>query len=246
MNAKKFSEAMSELDSKYIEEALNYKKKAQKPVWIKWGAMAACLCLIAAAAITIPFMLSPGESDGGAGGTMAGGSPDILQEAPTLFAGQEVVDAIALDIPDQDIGSWTEVANTALDLGYVIPVYSTANVTKDSHTILETLVFDDQYIIPVMAKDECIGTVTVVQEENKWIICAYEHGFDLKTEVDNHKDTATCFVDVIQLHGRGFLMSADTEEFTAIPGFGISENMSGEELLNQILNHREAIYDGEG
>ena len=41
-------------------------------------------------------------------------------------------------------------------------------------------------------------------------------------------------------------MSADTEEFTAIPGFGISENMSGEELLNQILNHREAIYDGEG
>lgn len=29
MNAKKFSEAMSELDSKYIEEALNYKKRVQ-------------------------------------------------------------------------------------------------------------------------------------------------------------------------------------------------------------------------
>lgn len=46
MNAKKFSDAMSELDSKYIDEALNYKKKAKKPVWVKWGAMAACLCLI--------------------------------------------------------------------------------------------------------------------------------------------------------------------------------------------------------
>lgn len=246
MNAKKFSEAMSELDSKYIEEALNYKKKAQKPVWIKWGAMAACLCLIAAAAITIPFMLSPWESDGGAGGTMAGGSQVILQEVPNLFAGQKVVDAIAQDITNQDIESWAEVANAAFDLDYVIPVYSTANVTQDSHTILETLVFDDQYIIPVMAKYECIGTATVAQEENKWIICAYEHGFDLKTEVDKNKDTATCFVDVIQLHGRGFLTSTDTEEFTAIPGFGISENMSGEELLNQILNHREAIYDGEG
>ena len=46
MNSKKFSEAMSELDSKYIDEALNYKKKARKPGWIKWGAVAACLCLI--------------------------------------------------------------------------------------------------------------------------------------------------------------------------------------------------------
>ena len=46
MNAKKFSDAMSELDTKYVDEALNYKKKMKKPVWIKWGVMAACLCLI--------------------------------------------------------------------------------------------------------------------------------------------------------------------------------------------------------
>ena len=46
MNAKKFSDAMSELDTKYINEALNYKKKAKKPFWIKWGAMAACLILV--------------------------------------------------------------------------------------------------------------------------------------------------------------------------------------------------------
>ena len=58
MNAKKFSDAMSELDSKYIDEALNYKKKAKKPVWIKWGAMAACLCLIVAGAFTLPHFLS--------------------------------------------------------------------------------------------------------------------------------------------------------------------------------------------
>lgn len=45
MNAKKFSNAMSELDTKYVDEALNYKKKAKKPGWIKWGAMAACLCV---------------------------------------------------------------------------------------------------------------------------------------------------------------------------------------------------------
>ena len=34
MNAKKFSDAMSELDTKYVDEALNYKKKAKKPIWV--------------------------------------------------------------------------------------------------------------------------------------------------------------------------------------------------------------------
>ena len=30
MNSKKFSEALSELDSKYVDEAINYKKKSKK------------------------------------------------------------------------------------------------------------------------------------------------------------------------------------------------------------------------
>lgn len=39
MNAKKFSDAMSELDTKYVDEALNHKKKAKRPGWIKWGGL---------------------------------------------------------------------------------------------------------------------------------------------------------------------------------------------------------------
>lgn len=46
MNSKKFSEAMSELDSKYVDEAISYKKKVKNPRWFKWGAIAACLCLM--------------------------------------------------------------------------------------------------------------------------------------------------------------------------------------------------------
>ena len=248
MNAKKFSEAMSELDSKYIEEALNYKKRVQKPVWVKWGAMAACLCLIVVAIITVPSMLIPQESDGGAGGTIADAPPmvyvndtlykqstkqtsyselkddfvylgiidsditnlqnnsngnasdgiprenfqanhpivgakvyqygnnivveiegkywlyeKVLQEAPTLFAKQSVIDAIEQDITGQEIEGWTETANAIFDLEYVIPIYSTANVTEDSLAILETLAFDNQYMIPVMSNGKCIGTATVAQ-----------------------------------------------------------------------------------
>ena len=84
MNAKKFSDAMSELDSKYIDEAINYKKKAKKPRWIKWGAMAACLCLIVVAIITVPSMLNPQESDGGGGGTIAD-APPMVYVNDTLY-----------------------------------------------------------------------------------------------------------------------------------------------------------------
>ena len=68
MNAKKFSDAMSELDTKYVDEALNYKKKAKKPVWVKWGAVAACLCLVVAA-ISVPHILNSTQD----GENVAGG-----------------------------------------------------------------------------------------------------------------------------------------------------------------------------
>lgn len=53
MNTKKFSDAMSELDTKYIDEALNYKKKVKKPAWVKWGAMAACLAVVLFTAVSV-------------------------------------------------------------------------------------------------------------------------------------------------------------------------------------------------
>lgn len=46
MKSKKFSEAMSEIDNRYINEAIHYKKNAKKNSFFKWGAIAACLCLI--------------------------------------------------------------------------------------------------------------------------------------------------------------------------------------------------------
>ncbi len=42
MNSKKFSEAMSEIDNKYINEVILYKKRTKKFSWLKWGVIAAC------------------------------------------------------------------------------------------------------------------------------------------------------------------------------------------------------------
>ncbi len=56
MNSQKFSEAMGELDSRYVDEAISYKKTARKPVRIKLGVLAACLAIVAAiGGIPAPF-----------------------------------------------------------------------------------------------------------------------------------------------------------------------------------------------
>ncbi|MCH5209324.1 MAG: hypothetical protein J1F04_10585 [Oscillospiraceae bacterium] len=47
MNSKIFSEAMGELDVRYVDEAVSYKNKSVRSTLIKWGAIAACLCLVA-------------------------------------------------------------------------------------------------------------------------------------------------------------------------------------------------------
>ena len=53
MNPKKFSEAMSKIDSKYIDEAIRYKKSGKKHNYIRWAASAACLALIIAVTASI-------------------------------------------------------------------------------------------------------------------------------------------------------------------------------------------------
>lgn len=53
MTSKTISEAVSNISSRHIEEAADFKAKAKRPVWVKWGAMAACLCLMVVAAVTL-------------------------------------------------------------------------------------------------------------------------------------------------------------------------------------------------
>ena len=50
MNCKKFSDAMSEVDNKYVDEAISY-KAPKKNKWLKWVALAACFALVLAVGI---------------------------------------------------------------------------------------------------------------------------------------------------------------------------------------------------
>ncbi len=70
MKKEKLYEAIGEIDENYINDAHLTVKKKSHLVWMKWGAMASCLCLVVGLAIpTILNTLNPNE---GAAGTLMG------------------------------------------------------------------------------------------------------------------------------------------------------------------------------
>lgn len=95
MNTKKFSEAMDQINNKYIDEALCYKAK-KKNRWLKWGAIAACFMLLIFAGIKtifqeeqtdpskLPMLTLPSNINGGMSfeGYLAYDISDLVNENP--------------------------------------------------------------------------------------------------------------------------------------------------------------------
>ena len=53
MTRKNISDAVGGIDSRHIEETASYQAKKQNNIWLKFGAIAACLCLIVAGAVSM-------------------------------------------------------------------------------------------------------------------------------------------------------------------------------------------------
>lgn len=61
MTAKKFSEALGNISESYIDDALHYKAKKNPAVFIKWGMIAACLCLLIGLVFRFRIALIPSK-----------------------------------------------------------------------------------------------------------------------------------------------------------------------------------------
>lgn len=88
MNSKKFSEALGELDGRYIEEAVHYKKKSRKALLIKWAAAAACI----AAALTIGLLFIPAQK-GMAVSVYACGADEEISAAGAVMSTGSISDS---------------------------------------------------------------------------------------------------------------------------------------------------------
>lgn len=102
MSGKKWMEGMSHVDPKYIEEAESAApvKRKQATLWVRWGTLAACLCLVVAASLYWRQTMIPAGTTMGvtqispqAGGQSelptgeSGGLPTVQgQQLPTMDA----------------------------------------------------------------------------------------------------------------------------------------------------------------
>lgn len=145
MNSKKFSEAMGELDSKYVNEAINYKKKARKPVWAKWGAIAACLCLVICA-FAIPHLFEKPNN------SASGDLSPMIYVNDTLYR-------ITSDQPDL-----TGIESQLVYLGTISSKVSSSQYPKENFQANDDIVGSEVYQF---------GEDIVVEIDGQyWIYCA--------------------------------------------------------------------------
>ena len=62
MTNEKLYEVLGDINENHVKEAREY-RKAKKPAWMKWGAMAACLCLMLIAAIPVVNFFADYQAD---------------------------------------------------------------------------------------------------------------------------------------------------------------------------------------
>ena len=155
MNAKKFSDAMSELDTKYVDEALNYKKKAgkkkKKQNWTKWGAMAACLkddaiCIVKVNG-TYQFYVKEGVER-----TEQNNIPDIIIDAPV---DEDTYHEVGSDTP-AEYGTGhddMETSNGTITLEYITELQakvSTAMSNGELQFVSSSAVYENPYRLHII------------------------------------------------------------------------------------------------
>ena len=59
MNRKDLYKSFNKVDDDILERSETVSKSKKKPMWLKWGAIAACLCLVVSIAIPVIFKIIP-------------------------------------------------------------------------------------------------------------------------------------------------------------------------------------------
>ena len=170
MNAKKFSEAMSELDSKYVDEAISYKKKAKKPVWAKWGAIAACLVLVCV--VAIPFFSHNNSVT----------TPGIADAAPMIY----VNDTLYKQSTSQT--SFNELKDDFVYLGVIESDVTNFQGTNDAGNYLDGIPKENfQANHPIVGAEVYqYGDNIVVKIEGKYWLYENYHNTDLDGNPDGY------------------------------------------------------------
>lgn len=233
---------MSELDNKYIDEAIRYKKKTKKTVWAKLGAVAACIFLVlAVGSILVPFRESmvisayaygTGEEITKAGVVINSGTINDKGEMnrhPLMFylSGKDI-ETVRFSCKNQQINfmDWTEkrdeygnAQNFTVDYGEDESDYYYLTIEWVPITIIRELT------------DNAEATIATLPTEMREDIIVMEIAFA------NGK-TATKAITVTLLEDGTFFALFDDYEITAEDSF--VERIDGESIPRDVLYEQGA------
>ena len=159
MNPKLFSEAMSEVNDKYYEEAANYQCK--KYGWGKWTTVAACLVLVCVAAIS----LFTGNND------EITTTPGIADAPPMVYVNNTLYKQSTKQT------SYSELKNDFIYLGIIESDITNSQGTNDAGKYLDGIPKENfQANHPIVgAKVYQYGNNIVVEiEEKYWLYEQYK------------------------------------------------------------------------
>ncbi|MBR5381898.1 MAG: hypothetical protein IK136_04685 [Oscillospiraceae bacterium] len=124
MTKEQLFEALNELDDDKLEKAAAFEKPKGRPAWVRWGALAACLCLlVGGAAIAGRTLFRAPDAGGGAGpdGAVSGGAwpegIDPVAASVAVFPATEKLE----DVADAALKDVTEEEALASALGAHLP-----------------------------------------------------------------------------------------------------------------------------
>lgn len=157
MNSKLISDAVSEIDLRFVDEALNYKKKAKMPIYRKWGTAAACFIIAGIIGMgvyqsellndkTDTAILDNGAKIIFVNSETASQSLDIAgtittsqltkEEADALFPGMSVTTHAVFMTNDTDVDNSQELIGFEGNIGNIKMVVSTSDIDLND-TVIE-------------------------------------------------------------------------------------------------------------
>lgn len=144
MSKNRVIDSLGRIDEDMVQEVESLRHNKKRPVWMKWGAMAACLCLVVCISVFQPWenehKPGVGGSDVGSMGQFPDGVDPIIASKAVYPANESLTDvsnATIEDISEADIYGLNGISSyvpNELPNGYVIVNASLYETTMNNGT----------------------------------------------------------------------------------------------------------------
>ena len=186
MKEKRILNALEHVDEKYIEDAAPAKQKSKKTVWVRWVAVAACLCL--AVGIAVPRLTDMFHNKGGDPSQTHDGPDSLVQEISALEFNGAYYEAT--DIPEalERYGLPTVITENMAGkhLSYLEPNGGAGYKESATETDIELFEY---------APASCRG-VYVIRDGNKYLAALFCNIFSLDDNTSNGMETLYGFYGI--------------------------------------------------